>query len=69
MNHYIYPPRYSIIKLWVQLQPFITHTLLQKHFNLTYARSRLVIAALQREGVIPDESDAQRRFRVIMKEE
>jgi hypothetical protein len=69
MNHYVYPPRYSIIKQWVQLQPFITHALIETHFNLTYARSRLVIAALQRDGVIPSESDAQGRFKVIMKEE
>jgi hypothetical protein len=35
MNHYQYPPHYNVIKQWVQLQPHITHTLIETHFNLS----------------------------------
>jgi len=64
-----YPPQYEEIRAWVKTQEFVTHGTLQRHFNLTYYRSRILIVLLLDDGVIRGywarQSDARGRFTVV----
>ncbi len=61
---YVYPPHFEDIKAWTRAQKFVTFTLLQTRWNLTYGRSILVLQALQRELVIEPQSDNLGRYAV-----
>jgi DNA segregation ATPase FtsK/SpoIIIE-like protein len=64
MNTTTYPPHYDKIKEWVRTQGFITISLLERQFNLNYARAKLIITALHYDGLIPLDSDRIGRFTV-----
>jgi len=70
----VYPPQYTEIVAWVRGlaetdKPYVTHSRLQRKFNLTYSRSRIIIVLLLDDGVIRGywggESDANGRFEVV----
>jgi ribosomal protein S25 len=61
---FVYPPHYDKIKEWVMEQEFITISLLETKWNLPYARAKLIIAALHRDGLIPLQSDRRGHFEV-----
>jgi len=63
---YVYPPHFEDIKAWTRTQKFVTFTILQTRWNLTYGRSVLVLEALQRDLVIMPHSDNQGRYEVYV---
>ena len=64
MTHITFPPSYETIREWVLTQKFVTHSSLQKRWNLRYERSLLIIESLIADGVIAWESDAKGNYRV-----
>jgi ribosomal protein S25 len=64
-SHFFYPPQYDEIRAWVREQKYITHSILQQKFNLTYGHSKLTVEALVRDGVIIAVSSPQGRYDVL----
>lgn len=72
INTFVYPPHYEEITEWIRTrakatkeQMYITHTILQTEFNLTYGRSKKIIEALARDRVIISVSSPAGKYEVL----